>query len=265
MRKFVNWDNFIDKLKEGKKIGKTKGLSVPAITNLLFAGAFDDLIGGDDSNGYASKYQMYNRMFEDVKKALKSKASLPNKKKGEAIGLADVQSDLHLALWRQQVNPLSSFDLIGAYLPQLKLRGYERDSRPGTVAYKKKNSDDTVNFLLPDWGYIFKYEGTPQWNAVTSKQGMGRIVYLGIVSEVNTLRWANGTKEMIKFKIYIGKETTDEIVCWPEHDTGKIREYTKESLKPGLIALFRVKPTTYQGRRGANLIDFDVIGGRTSV
>lgn len=260
-----NWDDFINKLKDGKKTGKSKGVSVPCITNLLYAGAFDGLLE-DRFQVKKDRFTVYNELFEEVKSALKSKAGLPSKKKTDTIGLEEVNSDLHLALWRQQVNPLSSFDLIGAHMGQLQMRGYTKDDQPGRLAWRKKDeSTGIINFLMPDWQYIFKYLNTPVWTSFTHKDGMARLQFLGIVSESSKLRYADGQKEMIKFKIYIGKEFTDEIVIWPDRETGKIRDYWRETVKPGLIAIFTVKPTYYNGRYGASLLGFDSIGSRNYV
>jgi hypothetical protein len=255
------WDDFIDKLKEGKKAGKTKGVTMSCITNLLYAGAFDELLA-DRLSEKKDRFVIYNELFEEAKTALGSKALKPKKKKTENVGLSDVNSDLHLALWRQQINPLSTYDLIDAYLPQLKLRGYSKDPSPGRIAYRKKHDNGMIDFLMPDWNYVFKYINTPIWTMFTDRSGMGRLQYLGIVSEASTLNYQNGQKEMLKFKLYIGKEFTDEIVIWPDKETGRVKEYLKESIKPGLIAIFTVKPTYYRNKFGAAYINFDSIGSR---
>ena len=63
------WADFIDQLKAAKK-AKMKGLSVPAISTLLFGGAMDSMMPPD----FKPTVDNYKALYEQVKAALKSKA-----------------------------------------------------------------------------------------------------------------------------------------------------------------------------------------------
>jgi hypothetical protein len=242
----MQWSEFTASLKEAKKRKKNKGISVPTIATLLFGGAMDSMIPPETPK----TVELYKKMFEEVKTALGSKANLAKKKKTELIGLSDVHGHVSLSLWRHQMSPLSTFNIIPSCQENLKLYGFV-DSKHLAYPLKRAASEKYPNpvLLTPYWSKVFQ-------NPIALKafqDGEYDLAILGVITDVAIKPFADGAKERMIFKIFTGHEYTNDITVWPGED-GKIPQRILMSVKPMELGFAIVKPKTWNGQPGATLL-----------
>lgn len=242
----MKWNEFCTKLREAKKAKKNKGLSVPVIATLLFGGAMDSML----EPGEVAGVDTYKRMYEDVKAALGSKANLAKKKKTEMLGLIDVDGAVPLSLWRHQMNPLATFDIITTCKEDLKVYGFIDTNHPA-YPMKRKASDNYKSpaLLTPYWGKVFQNKMALD----AFEAGEYELAILGIITEATIKPYADGDKERLCFRLFTGTEYTDEITVWPTA-SGKIASQIRDSVKPMEIGFAVVRPKTWNGRPGATLL-----------
>lgn len=242
----MKWNEFINKLIDAKKLKKNKGLSVSVIASLIYAGAFDDMIMEKNAN----VIEQYNGMFEEVKKALGSSASLPKKKKTDIIGLADVKKPADLALWRYQVNPFGVFDLMQQYKKQLLMLGYEE--RYGKRSMAKPSVEKNPPTLLMDNPSVIytDYKNSKYFETFVNKTN--KLDIIGIVAEVS-LRKYQGDKEFLTLSIFTGSEIVSNLVVWPKWGEKKISEVYK-SIQPRDVGIIGIIPTIRNNTPGGNVV-----------
>jgi hypothetical protein len=263
----MKWDEFIKKLADAKKQKKTKGLSVPAITTLIFSGAFDDMMEPLGSGRYTKmtdnkimtrsdkeaheivevcdRVSIYRIMYEDVKKALKSKASLPTKKKGDLVSLSDIKNDAQLQIWRHQVNPTISFSFVDSCLENMKTIGYERVDRGSIEAVKKHTNDKKEvtgeTIVVGNWSKLPDDNNHPVVRDLL--HGRRNIGAVGVITNVKKQSYKNykgESQEMIKIELFNGYGYIKDLIVWPDRKTGKINEYLKENLKKDRLGILEM-------------------------
>lgn len=249
----MKWNEFLQKIKDANKLKKDKKLSIPVLAILIFSGTFDSFIEEDIEPGV----EIYRSMFEELKKAKKSKASLPPKKKGESIGLDEVKSMLQLSIWRAQRSPIvKKVDFEPFLEAALKNFGFSRVHKEGSIFKFARGADRTNN--KPE------VLGTANWSKLFAdknrldlfKDGRQLMIY-GVVTDTKLLRYGPmKEKERLVFRIFTGQETTDELVLWPSRDTGFISEAIKHEIKDGSTGFCLVKPTTYRDKPTATIVRF---------
>lgn len=255
----MKWNEFLDKLKVGKDTGKAKKISVPVLAALIFSGAFDSMITQDmylPEDGSTPTVRIYTVMFEQLKKVMKSKASLPKMKKGEYIGLDQVDNLLKLSMWRTQRSPIvKRIDFTPFLAAPLKTWGYESVNKEGSI-FKFIRGADPKNGKQ-------QVLGTPEWRALFSDKtrlslfDSRQLMLYGIVTEARILKYGeNKEKERLVFKIFTGYELTDEIVVWPSRQTGQLSEVLKHEVQDGKTCFCLVKPSLWNNKPTATIISF---------
>jgi len=246
----MQWAEFIEKLADAKK-RKVKGLNIPTIANLLFGGAMDSML----PPGTEITIEMYKGLFEEAKKALKSKASLAKKRKTELIGLGEVNGPVSLSLWRHQMNPLSHFDIISSCKENLKMYGFE-DTKHAAYPMKRRASETyrTPALLTPYWGKVFQNKIALD----AFEAGEYELAILGVITSATVRPYADGTKDRLVFQLFTGTEHTDDIIVWPDRQ-GKIPEAITNSIRPLELGFAIVRPKTWNGRAGATLVKWHKI------
>lgn len=246
----MQWSEFLVKLKEAKIKKKNKGLQVPCITTLIYSGAFDSMIPTE----WPKNHETYHRMYTEVLIALKSKANLPAKTKTAPIGLSDVneQGETALELWRWSTNPLSSFDLVSRCLEPLKSYGFEYYLNGSDPTFKMyRPADQTrkrpASFVSDHWAAIFADRRAFELFNKTAE-----LAVVGIVTETEMRPFGDG-KEMLKFRLYTGREYTDEIVVWPTYGGNTVNPVDVQNIKPMRVGTAIIKLTEFNGRPGGSL------------
>jgi DNA polymerase III alpha subunit len=240
----MTWSDFINNLKLAKKAKKNKGLSVSTIANLLFSGAMDSMITETPT------LELYKKMYTEVQDALKSKAQLAKRKKTEMLGLAEVTDEFSLSLWRNQMNPLAVYDLISPCAENLKMFGFESTKHPAyPLMVKKSDKVRTPVVLTQFWKQVFDSPAA----MASFETGQYELAILGIVTDVNVVKFSDGKKERMVFKLFTGVESTDSITVWPEMN-GKVSEVLKASIVPMQLGYCVVRPKPFNGNPSATLL-----------
>jgi co-chaperonin GroES (HSP10) len=256
----MNWKEFINKLSEAKKLSKNSGISATAIYTLIFSGAFDSMCDKEPT------LDDYKVMCDEVKFALKSKAKLPAPRKNEIIGIDGIKGPADLALWRQQNNPISVFDMISSYSSALKARKYETNDHehyPMAIRRNPNDKNSSKTYLTVKWSKVFedkvmfeRFAGREDINADGKKirlQPRDFLAVIGIVIESEIKKYGNDNeKERLVVKLYTGEEKTDELIKWPGKD-GKITPVDKSTFKVGHSLVLLVTPTIWNSRRGGTI------------
>lgn len=227
----MKWNEFIEKIKTAKANKLHKSLKMSCIANLIFSGAMDEMIGGSPKMG--EMFDTYMNMFEEIKKAIGSKAALPKKTKNMPLGLSDIQNDTQLGLWRYIVNPTSKFNFLEGNLEFFKSRGFKE---PCTAA---KEAGIHKYFPLTCEGDVLAVDRSTymikNWGAITDNPFPDRIVkdkflrgdrYAAIAGVIykKEMRKFGDNRMMMKLSIYNGEELVDNIVVWPKRD-GRLPEW----------------------------------------
>ena len=249
------WNEFLNKLSDAKHAKLNKGLSVPAITTLIYSGAFDDSV---QDLTPANRLDTYLKMYQEVREALDSDAKLPSRKKGDVLRIADITGDITLALWRSQSNPLTDFDLLNSdnVTKWLKFHhGFEKHHHevvkwhiPSSEKYGKK-----PGHLIDKWSWVF--ENDYLYDAYSRRDSKIDLMVFGVVIDPE-IKIYQGYKERLAFKIFTGREYTDEITMWPDSEDGKISDVTKQMIVTGAVGLAVVKPSKFAGKKTGTIQKF---------
>ena len=259
----MDWSEFTGKLVEAKKLGVNNGLSVPCIANLIYAGAFDEMIGGEpDSTKMVSTY---TSMYEEMRDSLKSKAKLPGSNATMSIGLDEVKNEVQLGLWRYIANPMSKFNFIEYCQDSLAARGFceltRQQKRVGLdEAFLLHHTGNTDNYPIPSyliekWGVGFtKQFGLNIYNKI--KNGERSVSMVGIITVSQKTTFADGAKKRLKIEFYNGNEVVKDLVVWQDRISGKFPAftYTMNKMSYGVIT---VKPGMWGSKRTGTIIGWD--------
>lgn len=252
MTKIKTWGEFTDALAVAKADGRNRGIQVPAIITLIYAGAFDGLAGIEQPD-----LAKYAQMTDELRLALNSEAKPPKAKKGDIIGLDDIvatNDDSLLHLWRWTVNPLYEFDLLD------RVRGLAEQAK---FNYGRVLPDPFVAY-----SFIFHYKRnhevylTDHWSSIFDSPAMMKkfnydaaLAVPMIITETapKTYGPEGEKKERWTFKGYTGHEFTDEIVLWPDLAT-TVSDARRAMVAVKKVGIAIVKLSVFNGRRGASLI-----------
>jgi hypothetical protein len=234
-------DELIDFITEAKKNGTNKGISIQAISHLMFVGGLDSLFPSKPN------LEQYLDTYERLKKALKSIAKLPKKRKGENIGLADVaehKNEHALAYWRYENNPLAKANFIEDYLKEVGEFGFKQ-IKPGVYQRAGQSDPHSPNVLLHSrWSQIM---AVPQI-ATAMMVGGYQIAGVGMIIKNDILKY-QGSKERMSIRIYTGLEETDPITLWSKTQNGnKISASDKEKYSLFSVGLLIAKVNEYRGK-----------------
>lgn len=259
----MNWDEFVIKLKEAKKLGLNTGLDVGCITNLIYAGAFDDMIGGPPGKG--ESLDKYNSMFESVRSALKSKAAKPKKTKTQPIGIDDIKNDTQLGLWRFLVNPMSGFDFMPYCKDILRNRGFSELSKmqmdfglgDAFLLHHQGNTESFPNpsYVVNKWGNAF----TDRFGKHVQQMilnGERYICMVGVITASKKLPYSNGSKKRAVLEFYNGSEVVKDLTIWPGRATNRLPDYTLTMGKMS-FGIITIHPKVWNGRKTGTVIGWE--------
>ncbi|CAB5220813.1 hypothetical protein UFOVP244_40 [uncultured Caudovirales phage] len=252
----MNWKEFLNKIRLYKAtcVAGQVNLRANSLITLLYAGAFDGMLGIERPDLPA--YQLFgNEMLH----ALGSKAGIPKAKKGDIIGLDQVQTTLDLHIWRSSINPTYKFNIVEEFDRFLSGLGFRKEDSTSPYAYRRAGSE-----LAPE-AFIFKdikslYQNEAYSHFFTTKKA--HIGIFGVVMDFKVRTTKSGT-EMGTFKLFTGNDTTENIYVWPkwrkdQDGTSKKEEFISRSVqsslsgnKPGLAF---VKPSYWNDSKQLTLL-----------
>jgi len=233
------WEDFLKKLTDAKKQKKNKGLSVPTITLLIYSGAFDEMVGEFE----CPRPQKYSEMYNEVKKALKSKASLPSKKKDDIFSMSQIEGETQLLVWKQQVNPTFRFSFADHCEWSLKNNGYNPCKR-GWLEATKKHENSAGSLLFETW-VVGDWSRLPDDNNnVIIKDMLSRRKHLGAIGVITGVSKASYyhdgmSKEMMKINFFNGHGHIQDLIVWPGSD-GKVDQFMQINAKKGKTGIIDV-------------------------
>jgi len=245
-----SWSDFLEYLKDNKASLTNQGLSVSVLTILVYSGALDSLIDSQDRGSIRKYFEMY----QELCKVRGSKAKLPTKTKKDIIGLEEMHHNAHLSLWRNQVNPLAQFDLIGLCVNALTQMGFRRTmDNPGFLPWKASAKGRALpTYIMDRWGDLFASENNGYFVQFSKKRA--NLAIMGIVISAKVMPYGpNNEKERMVMKLFTGMDHTDDIVIWPNED-GKLPEMCRSEIKLGALIRAIIVPSRWNGRPTATVV-----------
>lgn len=252
----MNWNEFLDKIKEAKKRKIKLGFNANVVTRLIFSGTFNHMIAELPEYTNMYPYKRYQRMVEEILAVMKSKAKLPKATKTEMIGIEDIDSDAKLILWRHLTNPLFRYPLsniLGEWAQ--KEHGFRLDpsSNPRARIMTLNFPDDakkTSLDLYSQWDHVFDSIHSMDMY----KKGERMACVLGITLSA-TVRWTRTGKQCLDVVIFDGCHEY-KITLWPPRGQTTFSPAKRSKIKPCKAGLFLIKPSTWRGEKGGSLINF---------
>lgn len=238
----MQWIEFLDSIKNLKNNYASKQVKVDfgTLSKLLFAGAFSSMFDHELS------FEEIQVAVEELKKALGSQAELGKANKTELFGTEDIDAQIRLLLWRNQVLPTTKFQLSDYFknaLIQLGLREKADENNPFS-----NNSID----LWTSWNSIVN-------NAHVNRFYLQRCppknpAFIGMIEDVSTFNYKEG-KEALRFRLFTGIDCVPSIVVWAERD-GKVHPALKKMLVKKSYGVAIVSLKLYREDITANLIEW---------
>jgi hypothetical protein len=240
------WKEFLSNIKNYKANYATKQLKLDfgTLSKLVYAGAFASMFGKD------LNFEETQIAIEELRKALGSQAELSEAKKTELFGTKDLDSDVRLLLWRNQVLPTTKFKLADYFtnaLTQLGLRATNDENMPF--------SNNSVDLWV-------------SWNQVVSDPHIYRfymqkpppktIAFIGMIEDVATFPYKDGTKEALKFKLFTGIDCIPSVVVWAERD-GAVHPALKKAIVKKAYGVAEIRLQEYHGEITASLNTWNTI------
>lgn len=233
-----NFEEFLLKVKDLKTnyaAGQIK-LDAPAIYNLIMAGAFDSLLGGDVS--LEERYEAIER----YKKFSKSSAQLP-KSKTAALGMNEIKDEFTRKLWLTGVNPLFTFKVCDYYHSALEHIGFKATGAKNLKYRKEQTQFSEATDIFGSFNSLFMEKTLRIYG---NRNTTRRPAIVGIYQGYETKFWGDGN-EFKKIKISDG--ASENIgTLWPKRGTQnqydiKMREFLKTT---------RGKACIFMGKVGVN-------------
>jgi len=240
------WNEFLDNIKNLKAnfaAGQLR-LDFGTLSKLLYAGAFASMFGKD------LNFEETQIAIDELRTALGSKAELSEAKKTELFGTQDIDSQIRLLLWRNQVLPTTRFQLASYFknaITQFGLRETSNELMPFG-----NNSIDlwtSWNILLSDPKYFRFYQQKP---------APKNPAFVGMIEEVSTFNYKEGKNEALRFKLFNGTDCIPSIVVWAERD-GKVHPVLKKALVKKAYGLAILRLQEYRGETTCQLIEWNTI------
>jgi len=255
------WSEFIDKLRSDKKAGVAKGIDVSCITNLIFSGAFDSMIGG--APAYGEAVSVYKQMYLEVKDALKSKAELPKPPKDQTLGISTIKSDIELGIWRNITNPLSRFDflLLTETQNKLKLLGYSRNNHvnedfrtkfPWSNSGESERTGGIPTGITIVWNEIFTDKYAKLLDLCKGKTPAYQLAVVGVIVGVTKRKYANNSKTMHEYQLFDGKTTLKSLIMWPDAN-GNVSKQDTAMMSVGSFGVMTLSPSKKDSYQTGNI------------
>lgn len=271
----MKWLDFLEKLKTFKKEcasrvpgeeGKMQmqlNLNAGSLSTLLFAGAFDSMI-----ERTIITYKDYHELCQQMKDALGSDAELPSAKKNESLGIADIDSEIKLNMWRYQANPLHKFSLDEHFRGFLEAEGFIKSNTSGKKMIFRRPAPDSDQMVEPkfrqreveiwsSWKYVFENNQVFRHHSMYT-EASGRkhypdtkLGFLGMMQSVQARPLKDG-RESFTFRLFLGGETTDEIRVW-SNDQGFVPHAIRQYLKNGSVGVGIVNINKYNDKPSGSL------------
>ena len=265
----MKWDEFLQKIRTYKEtcVAGQVNLRANSLITLLYAGAFDGMIGIDRPS-----VEVYRLLGKELLSALGSKASMPKAKKGDLIGMDKIESNLDLHVWRSSINPTYKFNLIGEFDAFLRNLEFRREDLASPYAYRRASvgripetfifRDVKTLYLNDEYDYFFR----------TKKALVG---VFGVVMDFKVRTTKNGS-EMGLFKLFTGTDTTENIYVWPPWRKDQEGNFKRQEFLPREITaalrgnkagLALVKASYWNNTRQLTLLKWiptnEKVGGKT--
>lgn len=279
----MQWNDFISKLKKAKTEKRIVGNVAGAFINLIYSGAMDSLT----PEGKKPSLETYNIMFEDLRKALNSKANKSKKRKSEMLGLVDVNHNITLGVWRFQNSPITQFNLRKYCTTLLESKGFKflnKDSKDIRGFMKLSRDLDgevcrKIMFITDDWQKYFENPDLKELfienkgyriteiernNNIETEKEKFQLIMLGVVVE-KTISYTRTGKQRMDIALFTGKEKTGNITFWPERGEAKLDERIISDIKLLNVYAISVNLSEYMGNPGANVASEGVKSGYIKV
>lgn len=240
----MKWQEFLTLVKTYKNecaAGQIK-LDYGTLSTLLYQGALDSMFGGPLS------LPEIQAATAELKKALGSQAEPKEAKKTELWGIADIDSDVRLNLWRHQVCPTTTFCLASYFKNALTQLGYAQHPRED-IPFRSGEAD-----IWTSWQKVIAdprvYRYYLQRNAPRNP------AFVGMVEKVSQFKYKNGEKEALRFDFFTGIDHLPSVVIWAERD-GKVHDQLKEAVVPRAYGVAVVRLSEYKGEITASLLKWN--------
>jgi hypothetical protein len=242
------WNDFLTNIKDYKTnyaAGQLK-LDYGTLSTLLFAGAFDSMFGKELC------LSEIENAAKELKQTLGSQAEPKEATKTELFGIADIDSEIRLLLWRNQALPTTKFQLAKYFknaLAQLGLREQDNDDIPFS-----NNSRD----LWLSWNKIINDKRINRF--YMQKTPPKTPCFIGMIEDVSSFTYKSKEKEKeaLRFKLYTGIDCIPSVVIWPERD-GKVHPALKKSIVKKSYGVANISLKEYRGDITASLIEWNTI------
>lgn len=248
----TTWAEMLDIIKRSKK-DLEKGqvhLDAGSLVTLLFSGGFDEMFGGSlDVEGYREKAL-------ELKKALGSKAADKKAAKHESYGIEDIHSDIILHLWRNQSNPIYSFDWLELLRDDVLKTGFQEFKSPIIPFIKYTHKDTRRQDLWTSWGGM---ANNPKASTSYLLDPSRTPAIIGAVTDVKKFSYAGGSKEAMRFKVFTGHDHSESITCWPDKGSDRINLITRERLVEGAVGIAVLRLSMWNDKLSPNLIEWHLL------
>ena len=75
-----------------------------------------------------------------------------------------------------------------------------------------------------------------------------------IITSIKILPYGDGTKERMVIELFTGQDYTDDIILWPDPNTGRIKAVDKAELKVRAMGIAVIKPKIWNNKNSATLL-----------
>lgn len=238
------WQKFLSQIKTYKAecvTGQVR-LDYGTLSTLLYQGAFDSLFGDEPLS-----LPQIQEAAAELKKALGSQAEPKEAKKTELWGIADIDSEVRLNLWRHQVCPTTTFCLAHYFKNALAQLGYSPvQDRGDSMPFRSGDAD-----LWVSWQKIISDPKVHRF--YMQKYPPRNPAFVGMVEKVTSFKYKDGTKEALRFDFFTGFDHLPSVVIWAERD-GKVHDSLKEAIVPKAYGVAVVRLSEYKGEITATLV-----------
>lgn len=241
------WNDFLGAIKQykGECVSGQIRLDYGTLSTLLYQGSLDSLF---DKTLTLPEIQ---QAAEELKKALGSQAAPKEAKATELWGIADIDSEVRLNLWRHQVCPTTSFSLAKYFHNALAQLGYSPYSNREGLLFRSAEAD-----LWTAWHFVVSDPKVHRF--YMQKNAPRHTAFIGMVEKTSMFKYKDGTKEALRFDFFTGSDTVPGIVAWAERD-GLVHDQIKEAVKPKAYGLAVVRLSEYKGEITATLLKWNTM------
>jgi hypothetical protein len=242
------WNDFLANIKNFKTnfaAGQLR-LDYGTLSTLLYAGAFNSMFQKELT---LSEIEI---AAKELKTALGSQAEPKEATKTELFGIADIDSEIRLLLWRNQALPTTKFNLAQYFknaLTQFGLREQQNDDVPFTNAEKD---------LWLSWNKVIGDRRF--YRAYMEKTFPKRPAFVGMIEDVSSFSYESKgkNKEAMRFRLFTGVDTIPSVVIWPEND-GRVHPAFKKAIIKKQYGIAELKLSEYKGEISPSLLQWSTL------